>query len=262
MDSPELYKWKYIDRKPVKEPSKAMELGTVVHRMFELQVTCPMACGVAHATASDLNDYGHRMGPNWTRFKKSNPGKLLWTTDEIEAARSMYANVMRDPEAAAIASNCSARREVTFYWECPATGRLRRGRTDWYWQPAPTVHLINDYKTANALDFDGYGGNAMKEKLARQATTYIEAIQYAKDDDGNPLAKPGDRVLFVFMVIENVPPYRVRVRRIEVDWLADALEAVHAAMRALDKCYRTGNWHGEGFGEIKPIKRPFSKGAF
>lgn len=175
---------------------------------------------------------------------QKNPQAELLKPDEYQKKMGgiLWAerNVLEHPVARSLIQNCDQRHATIFFereffegceflMKVQLDGVLSWGRVIW------------DMKTTQAgtaeefieFEIDKWGYHI-------QADTYRKAWH----------AATGDWMDFVFLCIQNKPPYNVFTVKLEQMWypMAEA-EASNRAKR-LKRCYDTGHWHRNDFGQL------------
>lgn len=143
------------------------------------------------------------------RLVPAHRGTLLMATRLARAVR-------RNTLASAILAEGEP--EKAMFWTDPETGITCRGRMDWVRDNA-----LVDVKTA------GYGGSD-PDTFARSAANFEYPMQAANYTDGWEVLT-GQRVPFLFIVVEKEPPYMVRVFQLSPEDLEIGRERMREARR-------------------------------
>ncbi len=142
-----------------------------------------------------------------------------------EAARMRQA-VLRDPLVAGILA--TGRPEQSLYWTDPDTDVACRARLDWL-----RPNALVDVKTTF------YGGTD-DDALAKTAASMNWPMQAAHYSDGYEHIT-GERLPFLFLVIEREPPYLTRVVQLSDDDMWAGREKVRTALERYAD-YTTNGW--------------------
>ena len=172
-----------------KKASKSMDVGTVAHLII-----------LGKGAAVEVVD-----APAWTtnaakaaRAEIEARGGLAVNTTEWAKASAMANAVLTNPKAAELFTGGDA--EVSFYWRDKASGVAMRGRADYL-----TETRIVDLKTT---------ADPGPEAFAKSVANYGYREAAANYTDGCH-ALDGWRRGFLFVAVENKPPHRVRIYRLE-----------------------------------------------
>ena len=194
LDHPALFYGRHITgRFPQKERTPLLK-GTALHedillpgRLESVVVEIP-----AHALTSD----GKRYGNAWKEFAAENVGKVLLKADELAVVAQMAAAVRRNKRAMHILDG-DGPTEFSIRWECRETGLKRRCRLDKWNQH---LGLIGDLKSARDVTPRGFAGAIMDRGYHRQDVYYNDGME----------AFSGERLPFVFVAVQNCPPFAVQ----------------------------------------------------
>lgn len=157
--------------------------------------------------------------------------------DLLEASR-IAASIRRHRLASAILSEGQA--EVSFYWIDEATGVTLRGRTDWLRDNA-----IVDVKTTKDASPRAFAKDCANYRYDMQADHYSEGIE----------AITGRRLPFLFLCVENTPPYLVAVYQLDDDAMARGARDNAAARALYAECESADEWPGYS-PEIETLSLP------
>lgn len=152
------------------------------------------------------------------RLVPAHRGTLLMASKVARAVR-------RNPLAASILSEGEP--EKSMYWTDPETGITCRGRIDWARKDS-----LTDVKTA------AYG-KSDPDLFGREAANYDYPMQAAHYTDGWEVLT-GQRVPFLFLVVEKAPPYMVRVHQLSEDDLELGRDRMRQARRLFAEYEATG----------------------
>ena len=208
------------------KPTAAMVLGSALHaRLLEMTtsasliIDAPINPGTKKPYGTDTIAY--------ETFAKANPGKIILSGDGREQLDGMAAAVMRHSRARKLIE-ARGESELVMVWD---DGAVRcKGRID---KHVPGL-LAFDLKTtadaspaawANAVNDYGYHIQAEFYRRGMEATGI----------GGTP---------FVFLVVENRPPYGVVLYEIEAESMVIARHEVDRALAMVGACQRAGAWPG------------------
>lgn len=208
------------------KPTAAMVLGSALHaRLLEMTTSAsiiidgPINPKTGKPFGVDTNAYSD--------FAALHPGKIILSGDGREQLDGMAAAVMRHSLARKLIE-ARGESELVMVWD---DGAVRcKGRLD---KHVPGL-LAFDLKTtadaspaawANAVNDYGYHIQAEFYRRGMEATGI----------GGTP---------FVFLVVENRPPYGVVLYEIEAESMAIARHEVDRALAMVGACQRAGAWPG------------------
>lgn len=208
------------------KPTAAMVLGSALHaRLLEMTTSASLIID------GPINEKtGRPYGVDtiaYESFAKSHPGKIILSGDGREQLDGMAEAVMRHSLASKLIE-ARGESELVMVWD---DGKVRcKGRLDKY---VPGL-LAFDLKTtadaspatwANAVNDYGY---------------HVQAEFYRRGMEANKIGGTP----FVFLVVENRPPYGVVLYEIEAESMAVAKHEVDRALAMVEACQRAGAWPG------------------
>lgn len=237
LDDPRLYEAEFITKTLPRKATKEMDLGTVGHAAILEPHVLEGVCLEIPATA--LNKDGHKKGDQWKEFRDSHAGRILLKPDELTQVRGMFDACYRHPVARRLLLS-DGPTEASIFWECHLSGVKRRCRPDkmvdgWGW--------VNVKTTTAGVDPEAF------RRTIRNFRYDIGQEFYR--DAGERLY--GERPVHVFLLVEQEPPYRVRVYELGTPWQVAARDTIEQYL--LDFAHRreAGDWSHESESRIVPI---------
>lgn len=237
-----------------RKPTKAKDLGTLAHLLVlepklasQLIVVLPAHadrrsnrgklallecyCEALHIDVPQGNDLDLILYEVQAMIEDS---PLIFAPREVlDAAERMRDATMAKSIARVLFADGES--EVTMLAEEPSTGVLCRIRADWM----PNGHsVLVDVKTTRKIDYDGFARDAGNFNYHFQAAMYccIEALVSR--------SRPKD---FLFVIMENEPPYDVAIRKIGAKSLAAGMAKFERALTIYKLCCTCDEWPGVGY---------------
>jgi len=205
-----------------REPSAAMQLGTLVHSM----VLEPDTVGRLYAAAPKFDRRTTEGKARAAEFEAASGGKTVVDMDTFQKAQRMADAVRQHPVASKLFVGGHA--EVTLQWE--QYGVPCKARLD-YWHPD---HEIVDLKTAQDASPEGFAKAVGNFRYHIQAAHYLEGVSHSH------VTGP-----FKFVVVESEAPFAVAVYTLSLGslsagrmWLPVAADAFRLTKGG------AGNWLG------------------
>lgn len=164
-------------------------------------------------------------------------GRTLVKRSEYDEALAMYQAVLAQPVARdllPLIGTAACQTEVSFWWKCPRTGLMRRGRTDAKIEVGNSLFLLDLKSTVDASP-EGFAKACGTYSYHWQAVSYLDGWEAATG------RRPED---MVFLAVEKEPPYLVGPYTIAHDDLLTGREQVMQALEGWAECERTGEWPG------------------
>lgn len=137
--------------------------------------------------------------------------------------------IAEDPDARALLEAGMA--EATALWSDPETGLPCKARIDFY---RPDIETVVDFKSTR---------DARKWAWSRSAETYAYYRQDPMYRDGLIALGHGVR-RFVFVVVESVPPYLLKLYELDAADVQQGRIENSANLRTLARCLMTNTWPG------------------
>lgn len=205
----------------------ALRLGRITHAMI---LTPDAPAGVA------IWDGPVRRGKAWEAFAVEHARMDIVRREDLAAAESMRAAVMRHPLAARLLAHGEP--EVTIQWESD-DGIACRARADWMTPSGGIVEL----KTTRFPSPRAFMGECARRAYHAQVAFY---------EDGRDRSRgwaPGVAPCTYLIAVENVEPFDVCVYRVGGDSVEVGRRKIDEWMATLAECQRSGQWPGAG-GEL------------
>ena len=225
LQSPAKYDYQRAHPKP---PTDAMEFGSAIHSLI---------LGGPQVRAVD-SDSWRTKAAQAERDELRAEGRIPLLAAEYERADIMRAAVTGHPLASAILSKGQA--ETSAYWIDGETGITCRARPDWL-----RSNAIADLKSAADASPAGFSKAVANFGYALSAAHYQDGIE----------ALTGERLPFVFIVVEKEPPHLVGVYDLDEDALRYGREQMREARAMFARCESEGLWPGLG-SEIVTLSLP------
>lgn len=223
--SPLDYWLQYLDPNREKEPpSEAMILGTAVHTL----VLEPDKFNDEFAIAPKM-DLRTTIGKQQKAlFESLSADKQIIKEESFELAKKMADAVLSSNKALQILNGALV--EKSIFWNDRETDALCKTRPD-IWNKS--VSVICDLKTAR---------DSRPRYFARTVEDGNYHIQAAMQIDGIYSVtgkRPDD---FIFIVVQNVPPYDPYIYRLDDEAIETGRREYKEALRVFKECMRTNDW--------------------
>jgi len=186
-----------------------MDIGSVVHEML-------LHGADGRIRVCDAYDW-RKPAVRAQRDEWRSEGLIAIHRGQLREAARIRQGAMSDPYVADVLS--AGKPEQSMYWTDPQTGVPLRGRVDWLRDDA-----IVDVKTTAA-------GGTDTTALERTAASMDWPMQAAQYSDGHEVIT-GQRLPFIFLVIEREPPYLARALQPSAADLEAGRERVQKALEA------------------------------
>ena len=171
---------------------------------------------------------------NWEAFQADAATRGLTILDEDEERRALaMAEAVARSGARRLVDPSQGRAEVPLTFADPRTGRICKARLD----RVNLDGMVLDLKSTRSAELRNFGRQAWHLGYFHQAAFYSVAIGVATGQDP-------ERIPFLFLAVENEPPYDVAVFEPCPETRYAAMEEVHRLMDSLAECERTGKWPG------------------
>ncbi|MCG7984756.1 MAG: PD-(D/E)XK nuclease-like domain-containing protein [Candidatus Thiodiazotropha lotti] len=206
-------------------PNSSQALGVAVHAL----VLEPDSFSSQFAIAPDVNKRTKVGKAQWTEFEEDNQGKTIISQDDYETARSMSTNVLNHSRARILLA--SGIPEVSLLWKDEETEVNCKGRVDWICEKR---NVLVDLKTTR---------NASPKEFARDCGKYRYHCQdafYTAGVQASGLDKPD----FVFICVENTPPFDVAVYTLDEPSRNAGHEAIFKDLQRYAECKKNNRWPG------------------
>lgn len=159
-------------------------------------------------------------------------GRTLLSRADAEAIEKMALSVRQHPASAWLFGHSDQRVESSVYWNDPSTGVLVRCRPD-LWLPSRRV--IVDLKKTRDASLDAFMRDAHRFGYHRQAAQYLEGVSIATGEEYST---------FVFVAVEDTPPYAVAVYVAGGEFLALGRREYRRNLDTYAACLKSGRWPG------------------
>lgn len=258
--SPRKFEAMYITGTMEREPTQAMDLGSLVDCML--------------LTPGELSDYfiqipdevltsnGQKRGKKWEAFEAEHPEKTLMKRVEFVLAATLVQKVKSHPIWPRIVeAGFETQKEV--YWidaasQFPAKALIDIFPTD------PSKQWLIDLKTTADMDaFEGEHNHLFASELDEQCVVRSKAVyNFGYHTQGawylGGASRAFERVFttFILLVVETSPPYRVKTFRIGDDALLAGQAFIDQATQALAARMIANDWSEPGENEIVEISLP------
>lgn len=232
--------FEYARTHPI-EPSSAMEIGSALHAL----VLQPDQFESEFAVAPEGLNLRTNAGKDvMAQFMADNDGKTILKADQFAEARAMADRVMAHPIAAALLEDVIA--ESSIYWWYRSLDRdddtkyreMMKVRPDAISRAHP---VVLDIKTTRDASFTGFSKIINDYNYHVSAAMYLEGVNQCK-----PLLEELGFMAylkFIFICVENFPPYEVAVYELSEDFLQIGKIKYRLAMQKLADV-RAENWPG------------------
>lgn len=227
--------WAYDRDNPDLEPNEVFEFGTAVHTL-----TLGVGTPVVEVMAKDWRTKGAQQQRREARER----GEIPLLTKQFKAARTMACNLRSHPHLARALEQGAP--EMSGYWRDPATGIMRRLRTDCLYTAPSGAVLVIDVKTADTAD---------PEKFLKSVITYGYDQQNDWYGDGIEQLL-GVWPAFIFAIVAKKPPHLVSLVELPSEWLARGRRRNREALDIYARCVEANHWPDYG-PDIHQIDMPY-----
>ena len=246
-------KMEYRRRHPP-EPSAAMQLGSAVH-VLALE---PHKAEQEIAVMPLLNLRTNAGKAAKAEFLAANAGKLILTDQQYAQAEAMATSLREHPQVGLYLEQGVAEQSI-YYWYNPEDWDDERDyrimckvRPDWI---IPGHHVVFDLKTTKNAAYSEFMRNARKLGYHMSGAMYLDGANRCKEF--KKFAGVARFEQFVWICVENEPPYEVASYELSGQDYEEGLQLYHTAVRRLWE-YQKSTWKGYGEfdgNEIQPITR-------
>lgn len=217
------------------EGSKAMQLGRLLHLAILEPKLFAERCVYEPVFEGPTKDGRMSTQSAAAREKKAqwymnlHAEAVVVPQDQIEKLLGMAKKVTQHPRAMKLLED--GVREGTLFWDDQETGELCKGR----WDFLTTKKHIVDFKTSNDARFEPFWRQIKKLHYDLQAAHYLSGAKQTK------IASPD---VYVFLVVENKPPYEIAIYPAGMSILAYGERKRERTMRLYAKCKKENKWPG------------------
>lgn len=237
LDDPRLFEAQYVTKTLAKKRSDAMDLGTVGHAAILEPHIIDGVC--LEIPAKALNSDGHKKGQAWKEFKEENADRILLKTDEMTLVRGMFNACYKHPVARRLLLS-EGPTEASIFWTCALSGLKRRCRPD---------KIV-----------DGWGWVNVKTTTAGvDEASFIRTVRNFRYDVGQEFYRDAgeqlyaERPIHVFIVVEQEPPFRVRVYQLGQGWESVARDTIEQGLIDFARRQEEADWSHESESRILTI---------
>jgi len=228
------------NRSHPKSPTPSMRLGTAVHSL----VLEPDKFDEDNAVMPLINARTNKGKEEKADFELANAGKNVITLDQYATAQLMAARVHEHPIAGLLVKDLIV--ESSVYWWYKARDRdddteykeLLKVRPDGISRNYP---ILVDLKTTKDGSYSGFIRSVQDYYYHVSAAMYLEGVNQNKELMGE--VKHINFNQFVFVCIENFPPYEVSCYELSKEYLKLGYALYTRALERLNKG-RTNDWPG------------------
>ena len=182
-----------------------------------------------------------RRGKVWDEFVGENEGKIIVTPAESEVLGSVYASVLKHPEAMEIITGCD--KEVSVFWESPEIYGCGKARMDMF---TPN-ELWGDLKSTSKIHPREFQSHAEKMGYFHQAGWSAEGM--------NRLGLSME-IGYYIVAVESSAPFDVVVYELDFDDVMSAREECRKIATKYALGVKAGVFDGVAPDGIQTLKRP------
>lgn len=189
-----------------------------------------------------LSKSGSKAGKAWEEWRDDQPvGSILLKAEDFEPMADWLESLWDHDAAYTLLRTGKGFFERAIRWTDPQTGLILRCKPD-----RMTDTFIADLKTSRGANPKSFAKDAQNFGYHRQAAWYQDGVE----------ALTGERLPFVFAVIEKNPPYRVETFEMEDEWVETGrLQNRHIIERIAEQRKR-GEWRSWTHGKIIKLSAP------
>lgn len=208
------------------KPTPALILGSALH----CAALEPERFAREYAIQPDFGDCRFKEAKaERDRWRAANDGKTPLDTADGAAIAGMIASIRNHPKAGPLLT--SGTPELTMLWTDPETGLRCKGRADFF---APQFRTAIDIKTTEDARPPAFAKSVANYGYHRQAAFYSNGFEAV----GAPID------LFVFVAVEKVEPYLVKVHTLDGDALALGEASIRRDLLAMRSCIESREFVG------------------
>lgn len=224
----------YVGRRlEPKEPSKSMDLGSLVHTLVLEPEKFPELYVVPPSTLGSKQTKAYK---EWA----AKESRTIVDSDTLDVAERMAGNVKDHPVARMLTSGGLA--EVGAIWTDPERDIRIKVRPDYL----PGGDIIVDLKTTRDASPFGFGAQSFNLKYHWSAELTCRVLSRAT---GRPFSS------YYFVCVENTAPYAVAVYLATKDQLVFAREELDRLLWEFAGCYKANEWPGYSK-DVIPLEWP------
>lgn len=258
--SPRKFEARYITGTMEREPTQAMDLGSLVDCM--LLTPGELAQYFVQIPDDVLTSNGQKRGKKWEAFEAEHEGKTLMKRIDFVLAATLVQKVKSHPIWPRIVeAGFETQKEV--YWTDPASQFPAKALVDIF-PTDPAKQWLIDLKTTGDMDdFEGEHNHLFaceddEERVVRSKSVFnygyhTQGAWYLR---GASTAFERMFTTFILLVVETSAPYRVKTFRIADDALLAGQAFIDRATQALAARMIANDWSEPGENEIIEISLP------
>lgn len=233
---------KHQIRCPDEKTSKAMELGTLVHKAV-------LEPDEFEAHAIEMPDFGDMRSSKrrterdeWVEHEKhQDPHTIIVPNGEMDVVQRMRDKAMANTDIRQIIDHRGFA-EATMVWHEMVDDQVIscKGRIDKY---IPGLAFV-DLKTTQNADHVMFERDAWKFGYFTAAAFYCKGLRALGEDLPSAYPPDSDETGFLIIAIENTPPYETRLFSIGRESLMVSMSIVDEWLATYARGIRTGEWPG------------------
>lgn len=240
-ENPALYEGRHLLKRWAEERTAPLEFGVAFDATVFTAVLSPGS--IVQIPPDVLTTNGQRRGKAWDEWSSAQGSKILVTQRQAAVIAAMLDSLHAHESANRLLFELEGRAQQAIRFECPHTGIVRRSKLD---RLLLKDGYIVDLKTAADSSPKAFAKQAIDLGYHRQAQWYQEAVWMTV----------GEKLPFVFVVVQKTPPYTVNCIDLDEEFLELAAEENEATLRRFAECQRTGVWRHESHGSVITISPP------
>ena len=212
------------------EPTQSQALGTATHRaVLEPELFTSEYCKapkISRRTTAGKEEYA--------AFVVENYGRITLTDNQYNACISMRDSVWTENSIAKRILSSRGVSEVSLLWMDSEFEVACKCRIDHYCEFGGLGTVV-DLKTTRCAQPRVFERKSLFQyKYHMQAAWYLHGPNQMKEADRQ----------FIYILVENTPPYAVSVARLDVGSIAQGWQDCHRAMTTHKKCIESGVFPG------------------
>jgi hypothetical protein len=250
-DSRREYQYRYIvppnERLPKREPTLAMNLGTLIHyRTLQPELFADKVADPYPEEAPDGKKWLRHKGSDherwWAEEVAARAGKVPCDKAMLETVDAVSKSIRKHPHFAALLGD-GGTAEHSLFWIDSETGIECKCRLDWLGQ------FALDLKTTARVTPAGYARQLVSMGYHRKLAHYTEGIR----------ATLGEPIPFVHVAAETEWPYRVAIYEIDDrdrDGIRLGVAQRRETLRTLADCLAKDDWREPWETQVTALRLP------
>lgn len=206
-----------------KEETKAMKFGTHMHTA----ILEPERLEIDYVYKEKVDGRTKEGKAYNTQFELDNPGKIILTLEEYDAARYVRDKIAKHSRIPALLHDIKP--EVSMQWD--DEGLLLRGRADALLSNLP---IILDVKTTISAVFHKFQNTIFTSGYHRQGAMYV--------DGSRTLGRPVQH--YFILAIENTAPYKIALFEIPMEVINIGRKELLELKEIYRECKKHNVWDG------------------